>query len=202
MPRKPRTATMTEEDLNLSTDTITMETEGPARPSDNGKPEEWDDEPAPRTTRGRSASSTKGYQARKRGPVPRADQITVIRDELAEALGTIGGTLMLIRPLTGLVIVNRAEVVANSLASAAQSNPRLLKVLKGITSINAYGALVIVAGNVVVAAGVESGAIPLDHPLTIQIRPEIDHVRSTIEAQQAAQAQAQAVENGAASQQV
>jgi hypothetical protein len=94
-----------------------------------------------------------------------------------------------------MVLVNRAEIVANSLASAAQSNPRLLRVLKGITSINAYGALVIVAGNVVVAAGVESGAIPMDHPLTIQIRPEIEHVRKTIEAQQAAQAQA--VENGA-----
>jgi hypothetical protein len=191
MPRK-RATEPTEEDLNLTL------SETPQMPSDNGRPDEWEDEPAPRTTkrpRGGSTGSS-GYQSRKRGPVPRADQISVIRDEIEQGLGVIGASLMLIRPLTGLVIVNRAGPAADALALAAQRNPRLLRVLKGLASISAYGELVVIVGNVVVAAGVEAGALPVEHPLTVQIRPEIAEIQKSFAAMPQATATAQAVENG------
>lgn len=103
---------------------------------------------------------------------------------------------MLARPLTGMVLVNRAERAADALALLASQNPAVLRLLKGIAGASMYAELAFIVGDVVIAAGVEQGAIPVEHPLAHNIRQEIVIVQEMVQKQVAQQqAAAQTVES-------
>jgi hypothetical protein len=95
------------------------------------------------------------------------------------------------RPLTGLVLVNRAERAADALTMLAAQNPRVLRLLKLVAGASIYAELGAIVGEMVVAAGVEAGAVPIESPLTGSIRQEIGIVVELNQAR-AAQAEAQA----------
>jgi hypothetical protein len=148
-------------------------------------------------------SSTTPYTARgakrtyrKRGPVPRSDQVEQIREELIKDFARFGMLLSFGLPLTGMVVVNRAERAANSLAALARQSPAVLRVLKLISGASIYGEVGFILGEVLIAVGVEQGAIPVDSLVAQSIRPEIEIAQK--EAAQLVRVQDQAQQRQAA----
>jgi hypothetical protein len=141
-----------------------------SEPSGQGEP----DGRVPGTGSVSPASSTEA----RRGPgrPRRGPDLSRIRHDLAEDLTRLGTYMSFGLPLTGMVIVNRAQRAANCLADLAEQNPAVARLLAAVTGISVYAELAFVVGDVVVAAGVERGAIPVDHPLATNIRPEIEIV--------------------------
>jgi hypothetical protein len=87
-----------------------------------------------------------------------------------------------------MVVVNRADRAAKCLSALAATNPAVLRLLVQVAGMSVYAELAFVAGDIVIAAGVESRVVPMNHPLALNIRPEIElYLKVAEEAQQAAQ---------------
>jgi hypothetical protein len=172
--------------------TATESPNGPT-PDDSENPELLAAEADPPTGSefGGRSTADRPASGRKRGPVPKLDQLGQIREELAKDLTRLGIILSIPRPLMGLVLVNRAERAADALVLLAQQNPRVLRLLKMVAGASVYAELGAIVGELVIAGGVEAGAVPVGSPLTSSIRQEIEIVLA-VEAQRAAEAERRA----------
>lgn len=155
---------MSVEELDLEEETTASPEEVPA-PRRRGRRARADQAP--------STSSTADGAVTKRKYTRRGPSDAAVRDSLEQTIGMIAMGLSAVRPLTGMVLLNRAPKTADAIFALAQQNPRLMALLKRMGGISAYGDLAVIAGSVVVAVGVESQAIPLNSPLTTFIRPEL-----------------------------
>lgn len=129
----------------------------------------------PRNARaGSSNDSSTGSEPPKRGRPPReavaAKVGTYIRDGYTARLAELGALLLLVRPVTGAVMIARAEIAANSLANLAMHNARIAKLLVNFLTVLESGDVALVGASLVVAHGVDKGRIPRDSMLTLPIQ--------------------------------
>jgi hypothetical protein len=76
----------------------------------------------------------------------------------------------MVRPVTGAVMMARAEIAANSLANLAMHNARVAKMLVNFLTVLESGDVALVGASLVVAHGVDKGRIPRDSMLTLPIQ--------------------------------
>lgn len=186
MPRGRPKKMMTEEDLNLESP-VMLSSDGSL-----GEPEP--EQPSARSsTRGGAARHFTASKSRRstvrRGRPPASDKIGQIKNSVQETVVLVGMGLQVGMPLTGLVVVNRADKMGEELAILAERNPAVRRILERLVLVSGFATLGFVVKDVVVAAGVERGVIATDHPLAGSIQEEIKIV---VEVQQRAAAIAQA----------
>lgn len=186
MPRGRPKKMMTEEDLNLESP-VMLSSDGSLDEPQPDNPSEARSTSGPArhfTGRKKSRSSTV-----RRGRPPASDKIGQIKNSVQETVVLVGMGLQVGMPLTGLVVVNRADKMGEELAILAERNPAVRRILERLVLVSGFATLGFVVKDVVVAAGVERGVIAMDHPLAGSIQEEIKIV---VEVQQRAAAIAQA----------
>jgi hypothetical protein len=119
-------------------------------------------------------------------------ELKSIQKDIAQDLARIGMLATMVAPVTGLVVANRADRASTALCILASKNPALLNLLRMAAAGGVYAELGFIVGDVVIALGVERGAIPVDSFLTSTIRPEIAAAQEAARVQQEAYAAQQA----------
>lgn len=126
-----------------------------------------DSEPSDAPTKTRKPRSDAGV---KRGPrgggtvkVTNTKLATQLADPLAKVAMGIGFTM----PTVAAVLVARGEATAQALVDVAAGHPKMLKALGRVSKVGPGTELVQTGIMIVVAAQIDVGRIPPDHPLAI-----------------------------------
>jgi hypothetical protein len=117
------------------------------------------------TPRGRSRSTRGAAPTTSTASAPSDGAVAAIKSELQSALLGIGGVLAIPLPVTGVTVINRAEIASNSIIEIARSDPKLWARLQKILAATKYSDLVYVGVCLVTAVTVDLHIVPPMHPL-------------------------------------
>ena len=98
-----------------------------------------------------------------KAPAPPKDQV---RDWLIAQLGIVGGMISLVRPVTGTVMMDRADRAANALIALGNQYPGVRRVLESMMKFAAWEELGEFALSMTLAAGVDAGTVDPDGKFT------------------------------------
>lgn len=117
-------------------------------------------------TTGKTAGKKRGRRRSSSGSAPprTPSPIRQVRDSIAEATTKGGALLLPVMPLPAAYMMATGDELADVVARLASRNPKLLETLSKSSDAMDYLALGAWTAGLLVAAGVNLGRIPVDHP--------------------------------------
>jgi hypothetical protein len=100
-------------------------------------------------------------------------ELTDLKGELAAQLVMVGMPLAMVAPVTGHTVIMRAEMASGAVVDLARKNAKVMRLLLKLTQVNAYATLGQAAACVVVAVGIDAGAVKPDSLPAQKLIPDV-----------------------------
>lgn len=124
-----------------------------------------DEDDAPPPSRTRKPRSDKGKPRGTRGT--RASSARKVADDLLVPWATIAAGVAMTAPTLSAVMLMRGEKTMDSVVSLASGHPRMMQALQKASKAGPAAELVQTGFMMVLAAGLDFGRIPPEHPMAI-----------------------------------
>lgn len=97
--------------------------------------------------------------------VPSSDVVESVKSDLKGTLLTLGGVVALPLPVTGITLVQRAELASESIVEIARNDPKLFARIQKFLAATKYSDLIYVGVCLATAVTVDLHIVPPNHPM-------------------------------------